>query len=86
MNKRKCQYEGCGLDADCMIVDSNETRPDVVATDACEEHVGPLLGSVDPTPAVGPWIVSPAPNHAASTEPPSKRWQHRQRAAQGDGQ
>ena len=57
MTTRECLFVGCSKIAEFEIYDSNERRPDCGATDACEEHVGALLGSLPPTQPIGPWTV-----------------------------
>ncbi len=44
-----CQANNCEKKAEFIIHDNNETRPDMTDTLVCEEHVGSLLGSVEPT-------------------------------------
>jgi hypothetical protein len=56
-NERHCYHLGCGKNAAFEIYDNNERRPDCSFTDACEEHVGALLGSLPPTEPKGPWTV-----------------------------
>lgn len=53
--KRKCA--GCDKDAEFEIHDEQEQRPGMGVTDACEEHIGMLLGSVPPTEPKGPWRI-----------------------------
>ncbi len=55
--KRKCCFVGCSKDAEFVIYDQNDRRPDCCYSDACEEHVGALIGSVYPTEPKGPWVV-----------------------------
>lgn len=55
--KRTCCHVGCGKDAEFVIYDSNDRRPDMGFTDACTDHVGHLLGSVPPVEPKGPWSV-----------------------------
>ena len=57
MEKRECCFVGCGKPATFEIYDENERRPDCACTDACDDHVGRLLGSVPPTNPIGPWRV-----------------------------
>lgn len=54
---RQCAAIGCDRPAEFEIYDQQERRPDVGFTDACEDHVGLLLGSVPPVLPVGPWSV-----------------------------
>jgi len=53
----KCQVEGCGKDAVFAIFDTQERRPDITGTLACEDHLGSLIGSVPPTSPDGPWSI-----------------------------
>lgn len=57
--ERKCCFTGCEKKAEFEIYDENERRPDIGEIDACEEHVGELLGSISPTEPTGPWRVIP---------------------------
>lgn len=54
---RYCCFLGCPKPAEFEIWDENERRPDIGATDACEDHVGALLGSLPPVEPTGPWRV-----------------------------
>jgi hypothetical protein len=56
MEKRECLFLGCEKEAEFEIYDAAERRPDVGPTDSCEEHVGFLLGHVEPTRG-NEWIV-----------------------------
>lgn len=56
--KRHCCYPGCGKRAEFEIYDSNDRRPDQ-GTEACEDHLGHLVGGVPPVEPVGPWLVYP---------------------------
>ena len=56
---RGCCNIGCDKDAEFEIYDSNEVSACQSPTDACEEHVGNLLGSIPPTEPIGPWTVVP---------------------------
>ncbi len=53
----KCQAMGCDRNAAFSIFDTLEPRPDVTGTFACEEHLGSLIGSVEPTEPNGPWGI-----------------------------
>ncbi len=55
---RKCCYIGCKKNAEFEIYDENERRPDCGVTDACEDHIGALLGSLPPTEPKGPWCIT----------------------------
>lgn len=55
---RVCCHVGCNKPAVFEIYDNNDSRPDGSGiTDACEDHVGTLLGSVPPVNPAGPWTV-----------------------------
>lgn len=64
---RQCCAIGCDDAAEFEIWDGNEQRPDVAPTDACERHVGFLLGSVPPTKPTGPWRVCCIADDCADT-------------------
>jgi len=66
--KNRCCAKGCEKYAEFEILDTNEKRPELGNTYACEDHVGALLGSVHPTTATGPWTVFFIPDLELTTE------------------
>ena len=44
MEARSCCFVGCDEHAEFEIIDIADPRPDAAFTDACEAHVGALLG------------------------------------------
>jgi hypothetical protein len=55
---RRCCFVGCTKNAEYEILDHKEERYDMGTTDACEEHVGELIGSFPPTKPNGPWTIT----------------------------
>jgi len=54
---RPCCFPTCPDKAEFEIQDQGECRCDIAATDACEKHVGALIGSVPPTKPIGPLLI-----------------------------
>lgn len=64
---RICCFLNCGQPSEFEIWDEGEQDPHMGGTDACEAHVGALIGSVPPTEPNGPWTVrciAPCPTPA----------------------
>lgn len=59
MATRHCCFIPCDKPAEFEITDEGEPMIYDAQTDACEEHVGALIGSVAPTEPKGPWTVRP---------------------------
>ena len=55
----QCSYMKCEERAEFRIIDSQEIRPDVCETFACDKHLGSMMSSVQPTEPIGPWHVYP---------------------------